>query len=204
MDQPAPPSTPQTAAQNAAAGYLTGKLLLAMPGMGDPRFHRAVIFLCAHDANGAMGLVINHAMPGVDFDQLLGQLDIDAPGPRLPTGVQVLSGGPVETARGFILHSQEYLQKDTIRIGRTFGITGTIDALRAIAEGKGPKEMLFLLGYAGWGAGQLDRELQDNAWLVADAEADLIFNADADDKWDLAIRKMGIDPAMLSGDAGRA
>jgi putative transcriptional regulator len=205
MDQPQPPTHPS--AQNphtADPAYLTGKLLLAMPGMGDPRFQRAVIFLCAHDANGAMGLVINHIMPGVDFDMLLDQLNIDAAAPRTPTHIKVLSGGPVEAARGFILHSDEYSQKDTIRIDGKFGVTGTIDALRAIAEGKGPKEMLFILGYAGWGAGQLDKELQDNAWLVADAAPDLIFNADADDKWTLAIRQIGVDPAMLSGDTGRA
>jgi putative transcriptional regulator len=187
--------------------YLTGKLLLAMPGMGDPRFHRAVIFMCAHDANGAMGLVINHILPGLDFRQLLEQLSL---GGQPVTGgpsadrLQVLSGGPVESARGFILHSEDYMQKDTVRIGDQFGVTGTVDALRAIARGDGPKRILFILGYAGWGAGQLDRELQDNAWLVVDPDPKLIFETDPDQKWEMAIRKIGIDPTMLSGVAGRA
>jgi putative transcriptional regulator len=184
---------------------LTGKLLLAMPGMADPRFHRSVIFMCAHDANGAMGLVINNVLPGVDFGTLLGQLNIDTPKElRAAPKLQVLSGGPVESARGFVLHSQEYTQKDTVRIEGGFGVTGTVDALKAIAENRGPEKMLFILGYSGWGAGQLDKELQDNAWLVTEAEAGVIFGTEADHKWDMAIRKMGIDPAMLSGEAGRA
>ena len=185
--------------------WLTGKLLLAMPGMGDPRFQRAVIFMCAHDANGAMGLVINHVMPGVRFNELLDQLNIEGGAAARPTGdVPVLNGGPVESARGFILHPLGYSRKDTVRIGGRFGVTGTVDALRAIAEGHGPEAMLFILGYAGWTAGQLDRELQENAWLVGEAEPELVFQTDPDGKWDMAIRRLGVDPAMLSGESGRA
>ncbi len=184
---------------------LTGKLLIAMPGMGDPRFHRAVIFICAHDAKGAMGLVVNHIVPGLELGQLLDQLQIHDRGPdpvRIDT--PVLNGGPVESARGFILHSNEYQQKDTIRIDDTYGVTGTIDALRAVAEGRGPGRMLFVLGYAGWSPGQLEQEMQDNAWLVADADPEIIFEAHADQKWSAAVRALGIDPAMLSGHAGHA
>jgi putative transcriptional regulator len=183
--------------------YLTGKLLLAMPSMGDPRFHRAVIFMCAHDTNGAMGLVINHTLPGLEFSQLLSQLkivsDINVNFRDLP----VMAGGPVESARGFLLHSGEFTRKDTVKID-TYGITGTIEALRDIVAGNGPGQLLFILGYAGWGAGQLDREIQDNAWLVVDADPEIIFHAEADEKWEMACAKLGINPAMLSGEAGRA
>lgn len=183
--------------------YLTGRLLLAMPQMGDPRFHRAVIFMCAHDANGAMGLVLNNIMPGVDLSELLAQLNIDRQSDKTPAA-PVMNGGPVETARGFVLHSPDFAQPETIRVSQDICVTGTIEALKAIAAGAGPKDMLFMLGYAGWGAGQLDKELQDNAWLVTDADATLVFGANAEDKWDKAVRKIGIDPAMLSGSAGHA
>lgn len=182
--------------------YLSGRLLLAMPQMGDPRFHRAVIFMCAHDENGAMGLVINHLVPGLDMRQLLRQMNIEmnTDAPSLP----VMSGGPVEAGRGFILHSSEFLQKDTVKICDGFSVTGTVEALKAIAAGEGPDDMLFILGYAGWGAGQLDREIQQNAWLVADPDHELIFELATDEKWSRAIHKLGIRPEMLSDVAGRA
>lgn len=189
-----------------SASYLTGKLLLAMPSMGDPRFHKAVIFICAHDENGAMGLVINHTMPGLELSQLLEQLkihseikvDLDK------ISIPILSGGPVESARGFLLHSTDFVQKDTVKIDERYGITGTIDALKEIASGNGPERLLFILGYAGWSPGQLEHEIQDNAWLVADADPEIIFRAPAEEKWTLAINTLGINPAMLSGAAGRA
>ena len=186
--------------------YLVGKLLLAMPTMGDPRFHRAVIYLCAHDANGAMGLVINHTLPGLEFEELVEQLgitsDIEI---RLDSdSVPVMSGGPVEAARGFLLHSNDFSQPDTIRIDESCSVTGTLDALREVATGKGPDQILFILGYAGWGAGQLDREIQDNAWLVVDPDPEIIFHPDPEEKWTLAVQKLGFDPAMLSGTAGHA
>lgn len=185
--------------------YLTGKLLLAMPTMGDPRFHKAVIFMCAHDENGAMGLVINHVLPGVEFPQLLEQLGIASDiNVNFSSSVPVMAGGPVESARGFLLHSGDYKRKDTVTIDDAYGVTGTIEALREIARGQGPGKLLFILGYAGWGAGQLDREIQDNSWLVVDADPAIIFHAQADEKWKLAVGKLGIDPAMLSGEAGRA
>ncbi len=191
------------AKEQGGRSYLTGRLLLAMPAMGDPRFHKAVIYLCAHDENGAMGLVINHTLPGVDLSQLLAQLNIKPEESKAPDTV-VMSGGPVETARGFVLHSNDFGQADTIKIDDDFSVTGTIDALKAIAGGSGPDKMLFILGYAGWGSGQLDQEIQENAWLVADPDPELIFKAAPEEKWVKAIKKLGVDPAMLSGDAGRA
>lgn len=182
--------------------YLTGKLLLAMPQMGDPRFHKAVIFVCAHDVNGAMGLVINHTLPGLELGELLSQLHIE--GAHAGSDIPVMSGGPVETGRGFILHKGDFRQIDSLKIESDIYVTGTIEALKAVAQGKGPDEMLFILGYAGWTAGQLDMEMQQNAWLVVDADPALIFEGDPDQCWDRAIRKMGIDPSMLSGEAGRA
>lgn len=192
----------ETSKQN----YMTGRLLLAMPGMGDPRFHKAVIYVCAHDENGAMGLMINSVLPGVDLSELLSQLDIDV-GSEIKeksSDMPVLSGGPVETARGFVLHSSDFCQDDTIEINDKVGVTGTIDALKAIASGKGPEQMLFLLGYAGWSKGQLDQEIQQNAWLITDADSELIFAATPEEKWDLAVKKLGVDPAMLSAVAGSA
>lgn len=186
--------------------YLIGKLLLAMPAMGDPRFHRAVIFMCAHDANGAMGLVINHALPGLEFVELIEQLGItsDIEVKLKPSAVPVMSGGPVESARGFMLHSNDFKQADTIAIDNSCSVTGTLEALKEVATGKGPDQLLFILGYAGWGAGQLDREIQDNAWLVVDPDPAIIFHPDVEEKWTLAIQKLGFNPAMLSGEAGHA
>jgi putative transcriptional regulator len=186
--------------------FMAGRILLAMPGMADPRFHRAVIFVCAHDSNGAMGIVVNHRLPGLELHELMRQLQINPVITDANTGAgqPVMSGGPVETARGFVLHSPDFRQSDTIRINDSFSVTATVDALKAIATGKGPNAMLFALGYAGWGAGQLDKELQANAWLVADADPELIFTAIPDLKWETAIRKMGIEPGMLSDVAGHA
>ncbi len=187
-------------------GYLTGKLLLAMPAMGDPRFHRAVIFICAHDENGAMGLVINHILPGFEFGKLLSQLNIvsDIEVDLKKVSVPVMSGGPVEAARGFVLHSGDFSRKDTVKIDDLYSVTGTVEALKDIATGNGPDNMLFILGYAGWSAGQLDSEMQQNAWLVVDPDPSLIFHANPDKKWDMAIEKLGIDPLMLSSESGRA
>jgi len=150
-----------------------------------------------------MGLVINHILPSIDLSQLLEQLNIKPEDNKAPD-TPVMSGGPVETARGFVLHGNDFEQSDTITIDDDFRVTGTIDALRAIAQGEGPDQMLFILGYAGWSAGQLDEEIQQNAWLVIDADSALIFDTSAETKWDQAIKTIGIDPGMLSGEAGRA
>lgn len=184
---------------------LAGRLLLAMPQMGDPRFHKAVIFVCAHDENGAMGLIVNHMLSGLELGELLKQMKI---GSEAALGkfanIPVMSGGPVESARGFILHSGDFKQPDTVKVSDTISVTGTVEGLKAVAAGTGPDRMLFMLGYAGWGAGQLDQEMQQNAWLVAEADPDLVFASGTDEKWDRAVRRIGVDPAMLSGNAGRA
>lgn len=188
--------------ESAHNPYLAGKLLVAMPQMDDPRFHKAVIFLCAHDANGAMGLVINHTLPGLELSELLTQLHIE--GQVHGDDVPVMSGGPVETARGFILHKGQFRKVDSLEIKGDIYVTGTVEALKAVAQGQGPEEMLFILGYSGWTAGQLDAEMKQNSWLVADADPEVIFSAEPEDRWERAIKKIGIDPNMLSGDTGRA
>jgi putative transcriptional regulator len=183
---------------------LMGRVLVAMPNMGDPRFHRAVVLLCAHDDNGAMGLVINHVLPGVDMRHLLEQLHIEITKDAPLNNIAVMSGGPVENARGFILHTHDFHQDDTIRITSDLAVTGTVDALRSVAAGTGPEKMVFILGYAGWTEGQLESEIQQNVWLVCDADPELIFNVPPEEKWNKAIGSLGIDLAMLSGETGRA
>ncbi len=192
------------------AGYLDGQLLIAMPGMADDRFARAVIYVCAHSAEGAMGIVLNRPAADLSFPDLLVQLDI-VPAMeriRLPQGVgkmQVLMGGPVETSRGFVLHSPDFhIEQSTLPIDDGVCLTATIDILRAIARGDGPRSAVLALGYAGWNAGQLESEIQANGWLTCPADAELIFNSSADVRYELAMRKIGIEPAMLSMEAGHA
>lgn len=191
-----------TAEQDGDDGYLTGQLLIAMPNMRDPRFARTVIYLCAHSADGAMGLVINRLVGSVTFPDLLKQLGIDS-GSATPE-IRVHFGGPVESGRGFVLHSGEYLHDSTLRIADQMALTATIDILQDIARGSGPRLSLLALGYAGWAPGQLDEEIQANGWLHVDADADLVFGADLDGKWSLALAKIGIDPLLLSEEAGHA
>ena len=182
--------------------YLSGQLLIAMPGMTDPRFEKSVIYVCAHNSDGAMGLVVNRAIDSLTFPELLQQLEIDPAAGN--DSVRVLFGGPVEQARGFVLHSPDYLQDARLVVDENVALTATIDILRAIAEGKGPANCLLALGYAGWGAGQLDSEIKSNGWLSVDADVDLVFGCDLDEKWERAMAKIGIDPRMLSDDAGHA
>ena len=182
--------------------YLSGPLLIAMPGITDPRFEKSVIYVCAHNSDGAMGLVVNRAIDSLTFPELLQQLEIDPAAGNDP--VRVLFGGPVEQARGFVLHSPDYLQDASLVVDENVALTATIDILRAIAEGQGPANSLLALGYAGWGAGQLDSEIKSNGWLSVDADADLVFGCDLDEKWERAMAKIGIDPRMLSDDAGHA
>ncbi len=186
--------------------FLAGKVLLAMPGIGDPRFHRAVILVCAHDENGAMGLVVNHLLPGIDLADVLNQLGVRPDHEDAPpiSNLPVMGGGPVENGRGFILHSRDFQIPDTVVVTDTLAVTGTLDGLRAVASGAGPKQMALMLGYAGWQAGQLEQEIQENAWLVTDPDPDMIFSDHNDDKWEGSIRALGIDPAMLSTSSGRA
>jgi putative transcriptional regulator len=183
-------------------GYLTGQFLIAMPQMADPRFARAVIYLCAHTADGAMGLVINRKIDGITFPGLLKQLEIEVP--DADDQIRVMFGGPVEMGRGFVLHSQDYLKDSTLLIGERVGLTATMDILKDMAKGEGPKRCLLALGYSGWAPGQLDHEIQANGWLHAPADENLIFGDDAGSKWDRALGILGISAALLSGDAGHA
>jgi len=182
--------------------FLTGKLLIAMPSMRDARFARSVIYLCAHHPDGAMGLVINRLVGAITFSDLLSQLGIEQP--NVSDEIRVHFGGPVESGRGFVLHSGEYHQDSTLQVNDAVALTATTDILRDIADGAGPRRSLLALGYAGWGPGQLDTEIQANGWLHVSPDEDLVFDADLDNKWERAIAKLGVDVSMLSGDAGHA
>jgi putative transcriptional regulator len=182
--------------------WLTGQLLVAMPGMADPRFVRSVIYVCSHGPSGAMGLVINRLFGDADFPMLLEQLNIESP-PSVPD-IPVQFGGPVEMGRGFVLHSGEYLREGTTRIDDTVAVTATIEIIQDIASGKGPVRALMLLGYAGWGGGQLEEELKNNGWLTVGTDEEILFKTDLDSKWDRAMAKIGISPAMLSDTQGNA
>ena len=182
--------------------YLTGQLLVAMPAMGDPRFSRSVIYMCVHNEEGAMGLIINKIADALSFQELLIQLDIKKRGgaPQFP----IHFGGPVDTGRGFVLHSSEYNRDGTIKVAEGMALTATIDILQDIAEKRGPEKFLLALGYAGWGVGQLDSEIQQNAWLHVPADQELTFGQDNEGKWENAIAKIGVNPSLLSGEAGHA
>lgn len=200
----------QTSLYDAGSQYLDGQFLVAMPGMADERFARAVIYICAHSAEGAMGIVLNRPALNVNVPDLLVQLEIipEIERIRLPHKVgqmQVLMGGPVETSRGFVLHSPDFhIAQSTLPIDDSVCLTATVDILRAIARGDGPENAVLALGYAGWGAGQLELELQANGWLNCPADAGLIFNTSVDARYELALRRIGIEPAMLSMQAGHA
>lgn len=183
-------------------GHLTGMLLIAMPGMPDPRFAKTVIYLCAHSPQGAMGLVVNQIAQGVSLPKVVEQLGIR---PEIDlSGEKVHVGGPVETGRGFVLHSCDYVQENTLVIDDRFALTATVDVLKAIAEGSGPRRKVFALGYSGWAPGQLDAEIQANGWLVAPADEELVFGGDDESKWQRALARLGVDPVSLSSAAGRA
>ncbi|MCB8820353.1 YqgE/AlgH family protein [Microvirga rosea] len=191
-------------------GFLDGQLLVAMPGIMDERFARSVIYICAHSGEGAMGIVLNRPAANVNLPDLLVQLEIIPELERilLPQKVgrmQVLMGGPVETSRGFVLHSSDFhIAQSTLLIDDSICLTATVDILRAIARGEGPKDAILALGYAGWEAGQLETEIQANGWLNCPADAELIFNASAELRYEMALRRIGVDPAMLSMQAGHA
>ena len=195
---------PMTVADDTQEGYLTGQLLLAMPTMRDPRFTRSVIYVCAHNADGAIGLVVNRLVGSIEFSDLIEQLDMNLGEAGLVTNPPVHFGGPVDTDRGFVLHSADYQSDETLDIDSAFGLTASVDIVRTIAAGSGPKNHLLALGYAGWGPGQLDSEIQENAWLNIDADNALVFDTDLDSKWDRALAKLGVNSALLSTEAGRA
>ena len=183
--------------------FLEGKLLIALPGMSDPRFDRSVIYMCAHSATGAMGLIVNKPIEGLAFQELLRRLEL--PVSEQTPNSPILFGGPVETGRGFVLHSGEYEgAESTLPISSGISLTATLDILRAISEGHGPDQALFALGYAGWGPGQIESEIQANGWVHCDADTAVVFGTDMDAKWSVALRKLGIDMSGLSAHAGRA
>ena len=183
-------------------GYLSGQLLIAMPGMTDPRFSESVIYLCAHNEDGAMGLVVNKLIGSLSFTELLKQMEITSE--QLDSSMEIHFGGPVESGRGFVLHSTDYNSEGTMQVNSDFALTGTIDVLKSIAGGKGPANVMFALGYAGWGPGQLDSEMQNNGWLHCTADSSIVFGDDNQAKWKLAAAKMGIDLSLLATDAGHA
>jgi putative transcriptional regulator len=190
-------------AAETAMKSLTGQLLVAMPQMMDPRFARSVVYVCAHSGDeGAMGLVVNKLMASLTMDELFTHLKLE-PG-AIGHARPVHFGGPVEPGRGFVLHTADYREEATLVVGDEFAITATLDILRAIGKGEGPRRSLLALGYAGWAPGQLDAEMQANGWLSVPADSDLLFDGDSDAKWQRALTKLGIDLTMLSTDAGHA
>lgn len=191
-------------------GYLDGQMLIAMPAMNDERFARAVIYVCAHSTEGAMGIIVNHPAQNIKFPDLLVQLEVIPAAERIQLpdraeDVKVLKGGPVETGRGFVLHSADFfIENSTLPIDEGICLTATLDILKAIARGNGPESAILALGYAGWAPGQLEHEIQQNGWLHCAADPELIFGRDTETKYEKALRKIGIDPAMLSSEAGHA
>ncbi len=182
---------------------LTGRILIAMPGMADPRFGQSIIYVCAHSAEGAMGLILNKLADDLKLSDLLEQLDIEAaPGARQ---MPIHFGGPVESGRGFVLHEAGYRSSiSTLEVDGQFSMTATLDILEDMAAGEGPRHALVALGYAGWGSGQLEDEIARNGWLICDASTQLIFSTPNAAKWSAALAVLGIDPLVLSAEAGTA
>ena len=204
------PSETSAKNRNRGRGYLDGQMLIAMPAMLDDRFARSLIYICAHSPEGAMGIVVNHPAPNINFSDLLVKLDIipAADSIRLPTSaevVKVMRGGPVETERGFVLHSADFfIDNSTLPIDEGICLTATLDILKAIARGAGPVSAILALGYAGWAPGQLESEIQGNGWLHCPSDSELIFGPDTGGKYEKALKKIGIDLGMLSSEAGHA
>jgi putative transcriptional regulator len=200
----------KTSDKKRSRGYLDGQMLIATPTMQDERFARSVIYMCAHSSEGAMGIIVNHLAANINFSELLVQLDVIPAGEliQLPTGaeaVKVLKGGPVETGRGFVLHSADFfIENSTLPIDEGVCLTATLDILKAIARGKGPESAVLALGYAGWAPGQLETEIQSNGWLHCPADSELIFGMDIEGKYMRALRKIGIEIGNLSSEIGHA
>ena len=204
------PSETSAKNRNRGRGYLDGQMLIAMPAMGDERFSRSLIYICAHSSEGAMGIIVNHPAPNINFSDLLVKLNVipQADQIQLPTqagAVKVMRGGPVETERGFVLHSADFfIENSTLPIDEGVCLTATLDILKAIARGAGPVSAILALGYAGWAPGQLESEIQGNGWLHCPPDSELIFGPDIGGKYDKALKKIGIDLGMLSSEAGHA
>ncbi|MEM7543912.1 MAG: YqgE/AlgH family protein [Pseudomonadota bacterium] len=193
----------EQAISNEDQDGLSGKLLIAMPGMGDERFEKTVIYICAHSSDGAIGLVVNRRAAQISRKDLFSQLEIEIrEGDR---NNWIHYGGPVETGRGFVLHSTDYhVEEATLEVDEAFSMTATLDILQSIAAGEGPRQTMIALGYSGWSGGQLEQELRDNGWLICDADEDIVFGRDDGTKWQAALAKLGIDPMLLSAEGGSA
>ena len=187
---------------DSTSGYLSSQLLIAMPTMQDPRFARTIVYLCAHSSEGAMGLVINRLLDQLTFPELLEQVGITPT--RFDPDRRVHFGGPVESGRGFVLHSCDFRTDGTLAVDSAIALTASVDILKAIAQGRGPRKSLLALGYAGWGPGQLEQEIHANGWLHVQPDEALVFDGELETKWTRAIGKLGADPSMLSGSAGHA
>ncbi|MFC3126727.1 YqgE/AlgH family protein [Pseudoroseomonas globiformis] len=183
-------------------GYLGGQLLVAMPSMQDPRFTQSVICLCAHSADGAMGIMLNKPLDNLSFEDLLRQLEVEPVPPQRQ--IRLLAGGPVEGGRGFVLHTTDWSSEGSLQVTGDLALTASVDILKAIAGGGGPRQGLLALGYAGWGPGQLENEIQRNAWLNVPTDEGLLFGGPPDGMWRQALAKLHIDPLLLSGTAGHA
>jgi putative transcriptional regulator len=183
------------------AKFLSGQLLLAMPGIGDPRFEKAVVAMCVHDEGGALGIGLGRIIPRIGFHELLGQLDIE---PGVAPDVPIHLGGPVEPQRGFIIHSLDWGGGDSIEVAGRWGLTATLDILKAIAEGRGPSRWIAALGYAGWGPGQLEEELIGNGWFATPGDDGLLYECDVESRWTAAFQSAGIDTRLLTADFGTA
>ncbi len=192
----------ETESKQELSGYLTGQFLLAMPHMQDSRYEKTVIYICGHDLNGAMGLVVNKFLGDLTLKGLLEYLNL--PRESIRRDLPIYFGGPVDTGRGFVLHSDEFTHSGTVQLGKHIALTATIDVLQAIAEGGGPKECLLAMGYVGWGPGQLDSELHSNRWLQVEADSEILFQTSIEKKWEKAISKLGVTPEALSDEFGQA
>jgi putative transcriptional regulator len=172
-----------------------------MPGIGDPRFERAVIAMCVHDENGALGIGLGRIVPRIGFHALLKQLDIE---PGVAPDAPIHLGGPVEPQRGFLIHTLDWGGQESVQVADRWGLTATLDILKAIAEGRGPSRWIAALGYAGWGEGQLEAELSRHGWFATPADDELLYACDVGSRWEAAFRSAGIDPRLLTADYGTA
>ena len=184
--------------------FLAGKLIIAMPTMSDPRFKRSVVCICAHNEDGAIGIIINKIIESLSFSKIIKQLKLNKNMTKNDYKNHIYFGGPVETERGFILHSADYSSENSTSINSEISMTASTEILQALIDGNGPNKSIVALGYAGWGPGQLDTEIQSNAWLSVESDLELVFSAKTAEKWDMALEKIGVNPALLSTEAGRA
>lgn len=194
--------TEETELKQDLSGYLTGQFLLAMPHMPDPRFEKVVIYICGHDNNGAMGLVVNKYLGDLTLKGLVDYLNL--PHGSIKRDLPIYFGGPVDTGRGFVLHSDDFVHPGTVPLTHHISLTATVDVLQSIAEGGGPKDCLLAMGYIGWGPGQLDSELHSNRWIQVEADPEILFHMPIGKRWEAAIAKLGVTPEVFSEETGQA